>query len=298
MKSAEPVALNNRIEILDILRGFALLGIIVANTAVFSIYAFLPEEKKALFSTHLSDNIISFFLHVFVDGKFYSLFSVLFGIGFTIILENNRKKGKNGIALFYKRLLVLMIIGFIHIRFLWDGDILLLYAIIGMLLPLLRNLPDKTLIILAVILIFSPLLFDLVKVWSEGSYDLRHPFERMAKKLDAKNGITEFNYLTYLIDNKNYNSILKWSEGGLFWRYEHIFSTNRIPKVLAMFLLGLVIGRNKIHMHLNENKSLLKKIKKWGFIIGLPASIAFTYFSIDKFQLPHPLACQILFFMQ
>ena len=97
-----------------------------------------------------------------------------------------------------------MIIGFVHMLFLWDGDILLLYALIGMMLPLFRNLPDKSLVILAIILIFSPLLFDMVKVWSNGKYNLGNPLERMAKKVDAENGITDNNYYTYLVDNNNY----------------------------------------------------------------------------------------------
>jgi len=277
---------NERIEILDILRGFALLGIIIANTAVFSTYVFLPDKQQAALFTHPSDGVVTFLLFAFVNGKFYSLFSLLFGIGFTIILENIKNKGKNPFAFYYRRLFVLMIIGLIHLLFLWDGDILLLYALIGIVLPLFLHLPDKTLIILAVILIFSPLLFDLVKVLSDGRYNLGNPFENMAKKIDERNGITDDNYLTYLIDNKNYESIFKWCQGGAFWRYEHILSSNRIPKVLAMFLLGVVAGRNYIHARLDENKMLLKKILKWGFVIGIPSSIAFAYFNIDNFRLP------------
>jgi len=83
-------------------------------------------------------------------------------------------------------------------------------------------------------------------------------------------------------------SIQRWSEGGAFWRYEHILSSNRVVKVLAMFLLGLVAGRNRIYARLSENKMLLKRIQKWGFIVGLPASIAFALFFVDGKQLPKP----------
>jgi uncharacterized protein len=221
----------------------------------------------------------------FVEGKFYSLFSLLFGIGFTIILDRNNKAGRNPLIIFYRRLFILALLGIGHIFLLWEGDILLLYALIGMVLPLFRSLSDKTLIITAIALIFSPLLFDIVKVVTNGALDLSKPLAAMALSTDFKSGITEENYRTYLVDNHTYQSLLNWSKGGIYWRYEHIVSSNRIPKVLAMFLIGMVAGRKLIFVRLQENIALLKKIRFIGFLIGIPASLAFAYFTQDEFRL-------------
>ncbi|MBK8340624.1 MAG: hypothetical protein IPK99_11810 [Flavobacteriales bacterium] len=71
---------------------------------------------------------------VLIDGKFYSIFSMLFGIGFGFFLA----KGNDGLLRFYRRMFILLIIGWLHLRYLWNGDILFLYAVLGLLLPLFR----------------------------------------------------------------------------------------------------------------------------------------------------------------
>ena len=282
----QPVQYKERSDILDVLRGFAILGIFLVNTLAFSLYIFLKEPTKAALFTSDADKWVHYFVSVFLEGKFYSLFSLLFGIGFTIILYRNQAAGKNGLAIFYRRLFVLLLFGLAHALLLWDGDILVLYALIGMFLPLFRNFSDRTLIIIAIILIFSPLLFDLVKVLSGGKLNLAKPLEALGISTDAKYGITEDNFMTYPIDHPTYEAVLKWSQGAFFWRYQFILDSNRIPKVLAMFLIGFVAGRRMIYAKLEENLDLLKKIFKWSLIIGLPTSLAFAYFEHDDKSLP------------
>ena len=131
-----PVEAKQRHVILDALRGFALLGICLANYPEFALYSFLQETPKALFPTAAIDYIVQWFLYIFIDGKFYTIFSLLFGIGFSIILENNRNRGANGTLIFYRRMFFLLLIGFAHLILIWSGDILMLYAIVGMTLPL------------------------------------------------------------------------------------------------------------------------------------------------------------------
>jgi len=285
-----PVPSTDRADILDVLRGFAILGIFMANSAGFSFYMFLTEAQREALPTFKSDEIVDFFTMALVDGKFYSLFSLLFGIGFTIILDRNQTAGRNPLMVFYRRLFILTLLGLGHLLLLWPGDILFLYALVGMVLPLFRNFKDKTLIILSVILILSPLLFDLAKVLTKGAWDLATPIFEQAIKVDAANGIDGKNFRDYLVVNETYKSIYVANQGGFFWRWEHIIGSNRIPKVLAMFLIGFVAGRNKIFSNLGTNKDLLRKIQKWGFIIGVPCSFAYAYFDFDGIHLPKPFA--------
>jgi uncharacterized protein len=282
----QPVQYKERSDILDVIRGIAILGIFLVNTQSFSLYIFQEESHKAALFTYSSDKWVSYFISAFLEGKFYSLFSLLFGIGFTIILYRNKASGKNGLAIFYRRLFVLLLFGIAHALLVWDGDILLLYALIGMFLPLFRNFSDRTLIILAIFLIFSPLLIDSLKVVSDGKWNIATPLEAKAIAIDSINGITEKNYYSFLIDHPSYDSVLKWSRGGFFWRWNDLLNSNRIPKVLAMFLIGFVAGRRLIYARLQENKSLLLKLFKWGLIIGLPTSLAFAYFDHDGKNLP------------
>ena len=117
---------KKRYVVLDALRGFAILGIILANFPEFSLWTFSDPATWTR-----TDIVTRAFQTFFVDGKFYTLFSLLFGIGFSIQIANAGGK----LRTFYRRMVVLLLIGLIHLFFLWSGDILALYAVCGMILP-------------------------------------------------------------------------------------------------------------------------------------------------------------------
>ena len=139
-----PVAVRQRYIILDALRGFALLGIVLANFPEFSLWTFLSDEAQAALPTAALDRGCHWLLYLLVDGKFYTLFSLLFGMGFSIIIANAARRGADGFRIFYRRMTVLLLIGLVHLLFLWSGDILALYALMGMLLPLFRHQDIRT----------------------------------------------------------------------------------------------------------------------------------------------------------
>ena len=104
MSSAAPVLKTERSALLDVLRGLAILGILFNNIYGFSGYGFLQKASKMAFETFPIDKQLSFFQAALIEGKFYSLFSLLFGIGFSIILLRNKDKPGGGLLLFYRRL--------------------------------------------------------------------------------------------------------------------------------------------------------------------------------------------------
>ncbi len=131
-----PVIPKERHIILDALRGFALFGICLANYPEFSLYTFLSQEVTHAMPTAGTDTVVKYLQYIFIDGKFYTIFSLLFGIGFSIILSNTVRKNRDGMKIFYRRMSVLLFIGLFHLIFLWAGDILILYAFTGFFLPL------------------------------------------------------------------------------------------------------------------------------------------------------------------
>lgn len=159
--AAMPVRQKERFAILDILRGLALVGIAVANFPEFALYTFLKPEAAAAMPTARVDGVVRFLQYVFVDGKFYTIFSLLFGIGFSIIMANAERRGASGFRIFYRRMAILLAIGFLHLMFIWSGDILMLYALMGMLLPLFRRASDRMLLSWAAALLFLPVVIDL-----------------------------------------------------------------------------------------------------------------------------------------
>ncbi|WP_203363863.1 DUF418 domain-containing protein [Bacillus sp. REN10] len=163
-----PISVKDRLETIDMLRGFALLGIIIANIAWYLYPAYLqqdPSFKNEWTSFwNQSDYTVRSVLAMFVDGKFIMLFSMLFGFGMVIMQERTAEKQLNFWGVYSRRLIALFIFGCIHAYVIWFGDILTDYAILGFLLLLMHKLKPKTLLITSITL--YSLLFILIGLGS------------------------------------------------------------------------------------------------------------------------------------
>lgn len=279
-----PVKTSERFIILDALRGFALLGICMANFPEFSLYTFLSPEAAASMPTAVQDKITRYLLYIFVDGKFYTLFSLLFGIGFSIIIRNAERKGVNGFCIFYRRMGMLMLFGLLHLMFIWSGDILLLYALLGMLLPFFRQMPDKKLLGWALFFLILPIGVDLVCEITRTNLAL--PFIRLQETYCAEYGINGTNFAYWLHDAEDYGTVFQFLVQGACVRMQEFIIGNRYFKVLGLFLVGFYIGRNRIYADLEGRKTLLVKVCRLGLIIGLPCSLLYAWSSMGG----HPLS--------
>lgn len=130
-----PVESTARIQALDALRGFALLGILLMNIEGFvgPLMAALGGIDASLQGPDLWADVA---IYILVQGKFYALFSLLFGMGFALILERARRAGRPARGLMLRRMLVLLAIGSVHAFLVWAGDILMAYATLGLVLLL------------------------------------------------------------------------------------------------------------------------------------------------------------------
>lgn len=144
----------DRIELLDALRGFALLGILLANILYWSGWIMMTEAQRIAFAGPVEFAWQYRLHHFFVDGKFYTLFSLLFGAGFALQIERLQSRGLAGMRIYRRRVLVLLAIGLVHSWLIWDGDILTLYALLGLLLPFFFAWRERNLLIASFILIF------------------------------------------------------------------------------------------------------------------------------------------------
>src|SRR5213082_1225387 len=150
-----PISLPERIEILDVLRGLAVCGILVGNMQWFSGYGMMPPVIAR--QSPFADQVTHFLVHCFVEGKFYSIFSFLFGFGFALQIARAEERGDSRASLFKRRLFWLLVIGLMHGALLWAGDILSVYAWMGFLLILFRRKTDGALLKWALILIVIPM---------------------------------------------------------------------------------------------------------------------------------------------
>jgi uncharacterized protein len=274
-----PVKPSERYVILDALRGFALIGIILANYPEFSLYTFQPDEAAAAMPTAGIDRAVKFLQYVFVDGKFYTLFSLLFGIGFSIIISHAQAKGVAGFRLFYRRMAVLMLIGFVHLMFIWSGDILMLYALMGMALPLFRHASDRSLLRWAAFFLLLPVVVDTFCGLSGVS--LSAPAVRAQWHYCRMYGITEENFGYWLRDAGTYKEVFQFLVQGALVRVQEFVDGNRYFKVMGLFIIGFYIGRRKLYADLAAHRQLLHRVSHTGFAIGLPLSVVYAYSAVN-----------------
>ncbi|MBW3550820.1 MAG: DUF418 domain-containing protein [Proteobacteria bacterium] len=134
-----PVSASERIEAMDVLRGFALLGILLMNIESFNgpLLTALSGLDPSLTG---ADRWVDALIYILVQGKFYTLFSLLFGMGFAVMMARAQAAGRPFVGLYLRRTIALLAIGLIHMLLIWSGDILTIYALIALVMLLLfRN---------------------------------------------------------------------------------------------------------------------------------------------------------------
>ncbi|MBK9175241.1 MAG: DUF418 domain-containing protein [Flavobacteriales bacterium] len=271
---------TERTHLLDALRGFALFGVVWSNYAFLSTWIIRsPEEQAALPGAWL-DVVLGPFHDILIDGKFYSIFSLLFGIGFGFFLD----KGGSGQARFLRRMLLLLLIGVLHLRFLWAGDILSLYAILGLLLPLFRHVGDRALLVIATVLLLSPIAVDTARVLTNDAF---YPAGKVADALEAEAAVKGSRREVWLaVSTGGWKEFTTICERFWLFRIWIILDSNRPQKVLALFLIGLWIARRKLFADPTRHRTLFKRICIAGATIGLPFCVL-NWYSINYLpQLP------------
>ncbi len=151
---AGPINQNERIESMDVLRGIAVLGILVINIKTFAMPIVTYENPTAYGDITGVNYAVWLIGHVFVYMKMMNIFSMLFGAGIVMVAARYEASGKSAVALHYRRTLILLIFGLLHIGFFWFGDILFRYAVCALIVYWFRNARPTVLLILGT-LIFS-----------------------------------------------------------------------------------------------------------------------------------------------
>jgi len=256
---AAPVQPAERISEIDIVRGIALFGILIVNMSYFKIPVMMDRMPSA-FSPGL-DQVVAWLIQLLFTGKFYAIFSFLFGLGFYIFMERTLDKGLELVPLYRRRLLVLLAIGAIHLFLLWSGDILFTYALTGFILLAFRRKNEQQVKRWIIGLFIATLvlqgLFGFVQGFGEvmaGENYGQMMDELISAAVLVYSSGSYLELLTFRLINEVPNVIVS-----LFvW----------IPAVLAFFLCGLYAGRKGIFKDLKGNRPLFVKICAVGFPVG------------------------------
>ncbi len=273
-----PVQPGQRIQIIDIWRGFAIFGILVVNMELFN-HA-IQSVAIGIEATGTVDQLARWFIAFFGEGKFYSIFAFLFGLGFAIQQQRIEERNGRFFPLYVRRLLVLLAFGLIHAYLFWVGDILLLYSLLGIiLLFFFRNRRPKTLLIWFFILLIIPLvlngalwgLVELSKTAPGGEAMMAEVFREQVRILDAASDTANQVYATGTFAEITRQRITDMNYMYSVWPF-------MASNVLAMFVLGLYAGKRRLHETLPNDKSRLRKILVWGLVIGLTGNLLYVAF--------------------
>ncbi len=257
-----PVLRQERIEAIDILRGVAILGILIVNMQLFS----MPEGLAAAGTV---DRLIYFF----AQEKFKALFSFLFGVGLAVQMMRADARGAHFLPLYARRLCVLFLIGAAHFLLLWDGDILHDYALLGVVLLFFRRWSPKTLLVGAGVLLAIPLLLYGLTT----SYAITGHVNPQVKE-----------WIAYENEAEDDGTVDDFSDAYSRGSYAELITlrASELPRdmtpdtddayVLALFLLGLYAGRRRILHDISAHLPFIRRVQRWGLMIGVAGNVAFA----------------------
>jgi uncharacterized protein len=243
-----PTQQKERVVIVDVLRGFALFGVLLGNFNGM-LTNDVPETIIKSVSTPF-DYFLDVLHSIFIQNKFMTLFSILFGYGFGVIMERVAKKNLNTTNFFLRRMFWLFVFGCIHLAF-WAEDILHVYALAGIFLLLFRNKFDKSIFVWSLILMF--VLPFAVRIYEQ----------YMSYSPDYHSLIQSF-YNTIKFGSTKDVAIVNYTSYPKLWIYTWVELRDGF-ETLGRFLFGYFIVRKQILMRLNKYKSLIKKVWQISF---------------------------------
>jgi uncharacterized protein len=281
---AKPVAPSERIEVVDVLRGVALCGILTVNMRLFNMpWVYFWVEQP--WWPELHNRLATWAVKALAEGKFFPLFSLLFGFGMALQMQRIESRGGRFVRLYVRRLLALLIFGLCHVAFLWWGDILVPYAVLGFLLLLFRKLPPKALLILALaVYALTPL--------GPGMYTIEYEQQ-----------LLDPNYVLHLVEeqaadqewwiSQTVKHIDIYSAGsfrdisrmrGEEYADSFVALLFMFPSIFAMFLTGMYVARRGILHEPAAHVRLLRALVFVAFPSGLLLNLAWVISS----ELIHP----------
>ena len=260
----KPTTTSPRIEFIDVLRGFTLLGIGLIHMIEQYYAGPHPNAHRNFAVKFLGDDIASGVINFLVAGKFFMIFSFLFGLSFFLQLKNSDGSIKFS-AKFLWRLIILFAIGMVH-HLHYRGDILTIYAILGVVLLLTFKLPDKAILFLGLFLMLNgPTV--IVRTIELIQYN---PATAPADPWAAFNG-NDADNLKYFdtLKSGSYLEILKANFNEFDFKMNFQVLSGRLYITAGLFLMGLFAGRKSVFNNMANKIPVLKKGMKWGLFVML-----------------------------
>ena len=258
------------------MRGFALFGILIVNMLFFGmpIYTVITDLNPL---NNPLDVAFRFLIGIVFEGKFITLFSFMFGLGFWIFISRARAKGRTAGPLFLRRLFILALFGAAHAFLLWAGDILLFYAMLGLVMMLFLNRTDKTLKVWIVLLPVLHILFIVAFVGlfklgmstPEGAAAISEALDESRLELEAMAASAMEIYRT-----GTFTEMMAIRRQELAFAYQgFIMGGVGVFYLLAVFLAGMLAGRAGWFTNIAERLPALRRYVPWTLLFGFACAI-------------------------
>jgi uncharacterized protein len=248
-------AVPSRIVVVDVLRAFALFGIIVTHASDGFLEGPQPTATFMIFSSW--DAFALQAEKLLTYGKFYTLFSFLFGLSFAIQMRNAEEKGRNFGGRFVWRLVVLLLIALVHGAF-FSGDVLIVYALLGLLLMLFRKRKTRTLVITGLILVLNLPGMLLATLVTRAAQNPEIMAQQQVRAVEAAKSAQ------IALDEKKRGDaaalVKRNLTEGQLGKLGFLVITGRLWVTFGLFLLGLAAGRLQIFRDTPENREFFRKL--------------------------------------
>ncbi|RUO62191.1 DUF418 domain-containing protein [Pseudidiomarina insulisalsae] len=286
-----PITSRERIQMLDVIRGFALLGILLMNIEYFQrpLTAMLFGLDQSLQGV---DRVVGWSVFTFVQGSFYTMFSLLFGMGFVIFYDRAKQREPHPRRLFLRRIVVLALFGMVHLFLIWGGDILLTYAICGLVLALFANSPARRLLKWGISFFLIPVaLFWLgafamqaalqdPAVAEEVLSDVARTSEQLQAFIVHANEVYASGGYADIYRLRMYELSKLYGTGGVIFF---------LPTLLGIFLIGASLARSGIFTSFEKRPRAYTHLLRWGLLLGLPAALYIGFYGTrPNMLLPSP----------
>jgi uncharacterized protein len=266
---AVPIPTGERIEVLDTIRGFALLGIFIMNMPAFNTSLFLGFDE-ALWP-HWWDRGTETVRDVMFSGKFNSMFSMLFAVGFTIQLGRlQAREPQRATRIYLRRLFWLFVFGIVHACVFWAGDVLHMYAVLGLLLLALHRLPDRAIVGLIVACLLYPTILGMIRIATARPEDIQAIIAITQQAITADNAA---------FGHGNFLDTARRSTEAMIIFYEYPLRLGMLAGYVQFFttvLLGLLLGRHRFFQNVAAKLPLIRRIQWWALGIGLICASGFV----------------------
>lgn len=263
-----PVYKKDRIVSLDILRGVAILGILIMNIQSFSMPGAAYINPMSYGDMTGFNKWVWILSHVFASQKFMSIFSILFGAGIVLFSENAESKSGRSAGLHYSRTFWLLLIGLVHAHIIWHGDILVAYALCGFIVYLFRKLNPKALLIIGILLISVHTLIYLFFGFTMGFW----PPESIAETNKSWLPVAEAMQKEIAAYTGSISQQIAQQSSKAFFLETFVFLTNVLWRAGGLMLVGMALYKWGV-LSAEKSKAFYKKTLIISWLVGLPIII-------------------------